>query len=54
MSIKSTMKWIWEEMGRSDKQRRRNAFILIVLSLAVIAYGFYCGGIQIALSKAFQ
>jgi hypothetical protein len=54
MSIKSTMKWIWEEMGRSDKQRRRNALILIVIAAAVLICGFYSGAIQIAVSKAFQ
>jgi cell division protein FtsB len=54
MSIKSTLKWLWTEAGRSDKARRRNVFILFVLVLAVLAYGFYCGAIQIAVSKALQ
>lgn len=54
MSAKSILQTIWNEMGRSDKARRRNAFILFLVVSALIAYGFYCGAIQIAVSKAMQ
>lgn len=54
MKNKSLLKWIWEEMGRSDKTRRRNALILIVLTAIVIICGFFSGAISISIQRMMQ
>ena len=54
MSFKTTAKMIWHELGKSDKARRRNAFILIVLFLAALVGICYSGAISVTLSKVFQ
>ena len=58
MSIKSTLAWVWQRLGGSDKARRRNAFILFLLVFltiaGLIAYGFHCDGINLNFTKAFK
>ena len=54
MSIKTTLKWIWNEMGRSDKTRRRNLLILILITAAVLICGFWSGAISISIQRMMQ
>jgi len=54
MSIKTTLKWVWNEMGRSDKARRRNALILLLIAAAVLVCGFFSGAISISIQRMMQ
>lgn len=49
--MKKTALAIWQRLGATNRSRRRNAFILIILALATIIAVAYSGAIQVQIQR---
>lgn len=49
--MKKAITQIWQWMGSTNRTRRRNAFILILLTLGTIIAIAYSGAVQVQIQK---